>query len=92
MALLRFRIPPTPASRRNASAIGRRCSPVEGRSGFRLDATAWAVWIVTLTVCEPPFAAMDEGENVAIAPCGKPLAAKYTVPGKTLELGETSSW
>jgi hypothetical protein len=53
---------------------------VAGGARYR-RAQAEAVVIVTLTVCAPPLAAIDEAENAAGAPAGKPVLAKLTVPG-----------
>ena len=38
------------------------------------------VTTVMVTVCCPPVTAIVEGENVAVAPVGRPVAAKLTVP------------
>ena len=41
-------------------------------------------WIVNVTVVSPPPAAIVCGENVAVAPVGKPVTAKLTVDGNVL--------
>ena len=41
---------------------------------------AGAVWMVTVMVWDPPLAAMLDGEKLTVAPGGKPLTAKFTVP------------
>ena len=45
------------------------------------------VCTVKVTVCAPPLAAMLAGEKVAVAPAGKPVAVKLTVPGYVPPVG-----
>jgi hypothetical protein len=40
-----------------------------------------AVWTVMVTVCAPEPAMMVAGEKVAVAPVGRPLTEKVTLPG-----------
>ena len=76
--LRRIRPEPTNGNSNRAKASRAILSLVDGDRAIALTAD---VWIVTVTVWVPAPAAMLPGEKAAVAPVGKPLATKVTIPG-----------
>jgi hypothetical protein len=79
---LRLRIPTTPSKgrRKTAQMMGLGLRPAND-AGARSIADTADVWIVRVTACAPLGEAILDGEKLAVAPAGRPLAAKVTVPG-----------